>query len=118
MRVEGADRVKAALERQARRHPAKASAIVGYAGVGYALYVHENLEARHKPGKQAKYLEGPARRLRNDGTLGRTVTDAMKQGVGMGKALLLACERIQRESQEVVPVALGNLKGSAFAKEE
>ncbi len=32
-----------------------------YYTAGYALYVHENLTARHKPGKQAKFLEGPAR---------------------------------------------------------
>ena len=28
----------------------------------YALYVHEDLEARHLPGRQAKYLEAPLRR--------------------------------------------------------
>jgi len=32
-----------------------------YYTANYALYVHENLNARHKPGKQAKFLEGPAR---------------------------------------------------------
>jgi len=34
--------------------------IVGYTAM-YAVYVHENLEARHAPGKQAKFLEGPLR---------------------------------------------------------
>lgn len=29
--------------------------IVGY-GTDYGLYVHENLDARHKPGKYAKFL--------------------------------------------------------------
>ena len=33
---------------------------VGYTA-NYAIYVHENLQARHKPGKQAKFLEQPAR---------------------------------------------------------
>lgn len=28
----------------------------------YAVFVHENLDARHKSGKQAKFLEEPARR--------------------------------------------------------
>ena len=28
---------------------------------GYAVYVHERMDLRHKPGKQAKFLEGPAR---------------------------------------------------------
>lgn len=30
----------------------------------YAVYVHEDLNARHAPGKTAKYLERPARELR------------------------------------------------------
>lgn len=33
---------------------------VGYTQ-SYAIFVHENLNARHKPGKIAKYLETPAR---------------------------------------------------------
>lgn len=33
---------------------------VGYTQ-GYAIYVHENLEAKHKKGKVAKYLEKPVR---------------------------------------------------------
>lgn len=37
---------------------------VGY-GTDYALYVHENLEARHKPGKEAKFLEKPLREKRD-----------------------------------------------------
>lgn len=34
---------------------------LGYGGPAapYALYVHEDLQARHDPGKQAKYLETP-----------------------------------------------------------
>lgn len=36
------------------------SVLVGYTA-SYAIYVHENLEARHKPGKIAKFLEQPMR---------------------------------------------------------
>ena len=36
------------------------------AGANYAVYVHEDLEARHKPGKSAKYLEKPAREKRRE----------------------------------------------------
>lgn len=32
----------------------------------YSIFVHEDLEAKHKPGKKAKYLEGPAREKRSD----------------------------------------------------
>ena len=53
----------------------KGSADTHFSGVGfdttgaisyntdYAIYVHEDLDARHKAGKQAKYLEQPARVL-------------------------------------------------------
>jgi hypothetical protein len=34
--------------------------VVSY-GTDYALYVHENLEAQHVPGKSAKFLETPFR---------------------------------------------------------
>lgn len=36
---------------------------VGY-DASYAIYVHENLDASHKPGKQAKFLERPLREKR------------------------------------------------------
>lgn len=35
-----------------------AAVTVSY-GTDYAIYVHEDLEARHKPGKEAKFLEKP-----------------------------------------------------------
>ena len=37
---------------------------VGYTAP-YAIYVHENLSARHKAGKIAKYLEKPARDMKS-----------------------------------------------------
>ena len=42
----------------------KVKAVVSY-GTDYAVYVHEDLEARHKPGKTAKYLEKPMRENRD-----------------------------------------------------
>lgn len=39
--------------------------IVGY-GTDYAVYVHENLEAKHAPGKQAKFLSTPLTEKRGD----------------------------------------------------
>ena len=38
----------------------KSEVLVGYTAE-YAVYVHENLEARHLPGKSAKFLEQPLR---------------------------------------------------------
>ena len=45
------------------RHPK--DVIVGYTAY-YALYVHEDLYARHAPGTQAKYLTDPYHRLQSD----------------------------------------------------
>lgn len=47
---------------------------VGY-GQEYAIYVHEDLNARHKPGKVAKFLETPLRNGR--GEMRKLIRDAM-----------------------------------------
>jgi hypothetical protein len=41
--------------------PTNGVVLIGYGGPAapYALIVHEDLEAAHKPGRQAKYLEEP-----------------------------------------------------------
>lgn len=38
--------------------------VVVYYNTVYAVYVHEMTNLQHKPGKKAKYLEGPARENR------------------------------------------------------
>lgn len=40
------------------------SAVIVSYSTDYAVYVHEDMEARHKPGKSAKYLEKPLREKR------------------------------------------------------
>lgn len=42
-----------------------ADVLVGYTA-NYAVYVHEDLNAHHKTGKSAKYLERPAREKRGE----------------------------------------------------
>jgi hypothetical protein len=44
---------------------ARPDIVVGY-NTSYAVFVHEDLDARHKPGKQAKFLEAPARAKRKE----------------------------------------------------
>ena len=45
----------------------KADVVVHYGtGADYAVYVHENLDARHKPGKRAKYLEAIFREKKDE----------------------------------------------------
>lgn len=90
----------------------------------YAIHVHENLQARHAPGKQAKYLSDPAKRFR--GQMRNIVRNAVRAGLPVNQAQLLALLLLQRESQKIVPVSgwdpvispprqgSGNLKGSVF----
>ena len=116
LQVFGGKKVIAALLKQTRKYAKAKDVVVGYA-TNYAIYVHENMKARHAPGKQAKYLEQPARQLNNDGTLGRIMKDVMtKDKSTVTQALYIAGLKIQRESQKVVPVATGNLKGTAFTR--
>lgn len=102
------------LERDSRRKN-NGNVVVGYSA-SYALYVHENKEAKHNAGQQAKFLEEPAR------TKQREIMDVVKteleRGVGLIKALIEGGLRLQRESQELVPVDIGNLKASAFTEKE
>lgn len=137
-RVEGVKAVMRAIEQRALSKVIKEGAgisgepsvIVGYTA-NYALYVHENIEMKGagKPranGKgnywdpqgraQAKFLEAPARQLRNE--LGSIVRTALKRGKSLLQALYLAGLRLQRASMLIVPVDTGNLKASAFTMKE
>src|SRR5260370_37981128 len=105
------------------------SVSVGYTAK-YALFVHENLQARHAGNTivsyasgirreytgvgQAKFLEQPARELNNSGELGRIVVTALLRRKTVAQALLLAGLRIQRESQLLCAVDTGAMRASAF----
>lgn len=110
--ITGVPEVESTLKKLARKYAGPVpEAVVGYTQA-YALYVHENMEAKHKEGKSAKYLENPMRSLRSE--LKKTITKAMDSGVSLQQALLLAGLRLQRESQKIVPIDTGALKASAF----
>lgn len=115
--VEGLQKVVAALRARAAEanKASQASVAVGYTAA-YAVFVHENLEAKHKEGKQAKFLEGPARAFQ--AVLAGIVREALQKGKTVAQALLLAGLRLQRESQLVVPIDTGNLRASAFTRLE
>ena len=57
-------------------------ATVGYSA-DYAIYVHENLEAHHKPPTQAKFLSDVYRRFRGDIT--RTIKKAVQNAIEKAK---------------------------------
>lgn len=119
MKVERLENLTAKLKAKAAKAAAagKESVVVGFC-TSYALFVHENMTASHKSGKQAKFLEGPARRLVNDGTLAAQIRDNVKAGMGVPDALLVAALTVQREAQKVTPVDTGALRASAFTAKE
>lgn len=99
---------------KARENGGRISVAVGYTQ-SYAIYVHEDLQARHPVG-QAKFLESPFRA--NRVKYSRIVNDAVQKGRTLAEALLLAGLALQRDSQLLVPVDTGNLKNSAFTRLE
>jgi hypothetical protein len=90
--------------------------IVGYEGVNYAIYVHEDLTANHPNGGEAKYLEKPYRK--NLKTYHNIIIEALKRGETLVKSLMLAGLALQADSQALVPVDTGFLRGSAFTRLE
>ena len=105
------------------------SFVVGYTA-HYALYVHEKIEMKWRglkrkgglpgvywgPGGEAKFLEGPFRRLAN--TLAQLIVDRYKSTGSMRSAILVAALRLQRESQLLTPMVTGHLRNSAFTRED
>ena len=122
--IKGIKAVGQALNRLSKKAgKTRVSVIVGYTA-NYALQVHENAkqEARRRlrakdAGKQQwKFLEQPAREFQDE--LAKIVTAVMKKTGNTKLALVAAGMRLQAESQKLVPVDTGNLKGSAFTEVE
>ena len=116
MHVIGIDKVNAELKKIASRSNQKdmGNVIVGYTQY-YAVYVHER-QAKHKEGKQWKYLEAPLRRLAPE--IPKIVATIYMYSNSLIKGLLVAGLRIQRESQEIVPIDTSALKASAYTARE
>ena len=89
----------------------KAGATVGYTQ-SYALFVHEGVDMNFNNGKQAKYLETPARNLKKE--LARIITAGYAKSKDLNKSLFVAGLRLQRESMKIVPIDTGALRASAF----
>lgn len=53
----------------------------GGAAADYAIYVHENLEAFHNPGKKAKFLEDPVKQQIQG--MGTRLMTAVRRGLGI-----------------------------------
>lgn len=104
------------------------SVLVGFTAA-YALAVHENegqvlkglprpsgLGEYWGPDGQPKFLEQPARELASE--ISAIIVNALKSGLTMLQALLMGGFRLQREAQLHVPIEYGNLRASAFTRQE
>lgn len=85
--------------------------IVGYTQ-NYAVYVHEDMKARHKEGKTAKYLEKAVKIVQP--LINGILLQVMNAGKSITQGMLLVGLRIQRESMMIVPIDTGALRASAF----
>lgn len=109
--VTGLDKLRARLEALARGVGNAPTVVVGYSQ-SYALAVHENLNARHAEGKQAKYLEGPARA--EQAAIGQIIRNKAHETGDLASAMIAAGTYLQRVSMEVVPIDTSALQTSAF----
>lgn len=112
-KVEGLNKVIAALNKRlaAASKDSNVSVIVGYTA-NYAVYVHEDMTAQHKPGKQAKFLEQPARE--NAQEYAKIIREELQKRRTLAQALLKAGLKLQRDSMMLVPIDTGALRASAF----
>jgi predicted secreted hydrolase len=110
--VKGFDKLDRRLQKMSRRVSVKKVTVKVSYTASYAIYVHENLEAFHPVG-QAKYLEQPFREMLNNGTFKEMMNKSLRQGMSLTQAMTLIGLRLQRESQQRVPVDTGNLRNSA-----
>lgn len=113
-KVEGVGRLVAQFKAKSDEAKKGPTVAVGFTAA-YAMYVHENLEAHHPVG-QAKFLEQPARALRDE--FRRIIREALAARKPLAQALTLAGLRLQREAQLLCPVDTGSLRGSAFTRLE
>lgn len=115
--VTGTESLIRKLHTLIRNNEARVDVIVGYTA-NYAIFVHEDLTARHAPGKTAKYLEHPYREMINNREMSRIVTRVIQKTGSLRQGLLTAGLRLQRESQKIVPIDTGFLRASAFTRED
>jgi hypothetical protein len=115
--IEGVKELQARLRnlaKESQKHDTSAVS-VGYTAP-YAIYVHEDLTAHHEPGKKAKFLSGPARRLARE--LGELVAAKKRKGATMLEAHIAAARRLLEESRIEVPVDTSFLQKSWFIRND
>lgn len=110
--IEGLDKVVKKLEALANdKNWDGTGVVVGYTQ-SYAVNVHEDLDASHRAGKTAKFLEGPAREYNTQ--ISELINRTYKATKDIKKALMVGGLFLQRKSQMIVPIDTGALRASAF----
>lgn len=107
-KLEGFDKVAEELSGKSKQ--GQVGTVVVSFSAEYAIFVHENLEARHPIG-QAKFLEQPAREMADE--LGKYIAKLVKGKVPLMQALYMAGLRLQKAAQKLCPVDTGYLRASA-----
>jgi hypothetical protein len=113
LKLSGVGKIRAQLK---RRGTAARSyrATVGY-DAPYAIFVHENLEANHPRGGQAKFLEEPARVQSKE--FSRIFTNTMRRkGMTLKEAVKAVADYWLSESLKLVPIDTGFLYLSGFSQ--
>ena len=113
MRLMGLTKLKTDLTSRGRKavKDTKESVVVGYT-MNYAIHVHERTDLAHAPGKQAKYLEDAYKEVMPE--IPSIVRQIYKKTNSIVKWLLVAGLRVQRRSQQLVPIKTGALRASAY----
>ena len=116
LQVQGIDKLKKDFKQSWLQFLGQGQDVIVGFSQNYAVFVHENLEARHKTGKQAKYLTSALKKVWP--AIPYIVRQITKKGQSISKGLLVAGLRIQREAQKVVPIDTGALRASAYTTYE
>ena len=113
IRITGVDKLRLQIRRKGDT-PRSYRVAVGYEAP-YAIFVHENLEANHPNGGQAKFLEEPARTERN--AMARIIKNvARRKGNTIKDAIQAAADYLLSKSPPLVPVDTGSLYLSGYSK--
>lgn len=109
LKMEGVEKVNASLRARSLKGAKKATVNVAYE-TPYAVYVHEDLEANHPNGGQAKFLEEPFRANRN--LLSAIVKRSLVRKRSLEDGLMEAGNLLLNLSIPLVPVDTGRLRDS------
>lgn len=110
--ITGVNQLRARFVKERRLVEGETNIEVGYS-TPYAIYVHENLRARHVVG-QAKFIEAPARVYARTAHL--IVAKELMRGKNWLKAMMTLANILYERSQELVPVDTGLLRSTGFVR--